>query len=169
MPRRRQERKESRGSGNGKNRYQMREKLVSIGDDFWIENAQGQKTFKVDGKALRVRQTLKFEDAHGKELCKIQERKVRVKDSMEVEDGPRVCVSRALGFHGFEHWWVHIAWVGAGAIQGCARHADLLARRRRRPVAVLDVEQMRYTAIYLHRRGGGHGSGDDGNVGGQRA
>jgi len=64
----------------------MREKLVSIGDDFWIENAQGQKAFKVDGKALRVRQTLKFEDAHGNELCKIQERKVRVKDSMEVED-----------------------------------------------------------------------------------
>jgi uncharacterized protein YxjI len=84
--RRRQERKESRGSDSGNNRYQMREKLVSIGDDFWIENAQGQKTFKVDGKALRVRQTLKFEDAHGKELCKIQERKVRVKDSMEVED-----------------------------------------------------------------------------------
>jgi uncharacterized protein YxjI len=85
--RRRQERKEDRsGGGSGKNRYQMREKLVSIGDDFWIENAQGQKTFKVDGKALRVRQTLKFEDAHGNELCKIQERKVRVKDSMEVED-----------------------------------------------------------------------------------
>jgi uncharacterized protein YxjI len=83
---RRQERKESRDSGGGENRYQMREKLVSIGDDFWIENAQGKKTFKVDGKALRVRQTLKFEDAHGNELCKIQERKVRVKDSMEVED-----------------------------------------------------------------------------------
>ena len=68
------------------NRYQMREKLVSIGDDFWIENAQGQKTFKVDGKALRVRDTLYFRDTHGNELCKIQERKVRVKDSMEVED-----------------------------------------------------------------------------------
>ncbi|MBW1902826.1 MAG: LURP-one-related family protein [Deltaproteobacteria bacterium] len=64
----------------------MREKLVSIGDDFWIENAQGQKTFKVDGKALRVRQTLKFEDAHGHELCKIQERKLHVKDTMKVED-----------------------------------------------------------------------------------
>ncbi len=88
MRRRGQERREERGpgGGGGKNRYQMREKLVSIGDDFWIENAQGQKTFKVDGKALRVRQTLKFEDAHGNELCKIQERKVRVKDSMEVED-----------------------------------------------------------------------------------
>jgi uncharacterized protein YxjI len=86
MRRKRQERKESRGSGSEKNRYQMREKLVSIGDDFWIEDAQGQKTFIVDGKALRVRQTLKFDDAHGNELCKIQERKLRVKDSMEVED-----------------------------------------------------------------------------------
>jgi len=53
------------------NRYQMREKLVSIGDDFWIENAQGQKTYKVDGKAVRVRNTLNFEDRSGNVLCKI--------------------------------------------------------------------------------------------------
>jgi len=85
---RRDDRQEDRGSGGGGNsRYQMREKLVSIGDDFWIENAQGQKTFKVDGKALRVRDTLNFEDRSGNVLCKIQERKLRVKDSMEVE-GP---------------------------------------------------------------------------------
>ncbi len=85
---RRQDRREDRGpgGGSGKNRYQMREKLVSIGNDFWIQNEQGQKVFKVDGKAMRVRSTLKFEDAHGKELYKIQERKARVKDSMEVED-----------------------------------------------------------------------------------
>ncbi len=72
----------------------MREKLVSIGDDFWIENQDGQKAFKVDGKALRVRNTLKIEDAHGNELCKIQERMLRVKDSMEVEgpDGKQVAM-----------------------------------------------------------------------------
>ena len=93
MPRRgrerRADRREDRGPGGsgGSSRYQMREKMVSIGDDFWIENDKGQKTFKVDGKALRVRQTLVFEDAHGNELAKIQERKLRVKDSMEVE-GP---------------------------------------------------------------------------------
>jgi uncharacterized protein YxjI len=65
----------------------MRQKLVSFGDDFWIENEQGQKTYKVDGKALRIRDTLKFRDRQGNELCKIQEKKVRVKDTMEVE-GP---------------------------------------------------------------------------------
>ncbi|MEN8692584.1 MAG: LURP-one-related family protein [Desulfobacterales bacterium] len=77
----------------------MREKLISIGDDFWIENEQGQKTFKVDGKALRVRNTLNFENRNGQVLCKIQERKLRVKDSSEVEDaqGNRVAmVKKAL-------------------------------------------------------------------------
>ena len=94
MARRRQERREERGSGGGNTRYQMREKLVTIGDDFWIENEHGQKAFKVDGKALRVRNTLNFEDAHGHVLCKIQERMLRVKDSMEVEgpDGKQVAM-----------------------------------------------------------------------------
>ncbi len=93
---RRDDRRDDRGPGGGsdKNRYQMRQKLVSIGDDFWIENAQGQKTFKVDGKALRVRKTLKFENAQGQTLYQIQERKARIKDSMEVEDanGKRVAM-----------------------------------------------------------------------------
>ena len=100
---RREERREDRGLGrrgaSDKNRYQMREKLVSIGDDFWIADEHGQKAFKVDGKALRVRQTLKFEDAHGNELYKIQEKMMRIKDSMEVEDanGNRVAmVKKAL-------------------------------------------------------------------------
>jgi uncharacterized protein YxjI len=87
--RRRQERREERQDdrqlgtrrGGGK-RYKMRQKLVSIGNDFWIEDDQGHKAFKVDGKALRVRNTVKFEDAHGNELCKIQERMLRVKDSI---------------------------------------------------------------------------------------
>jgi uncharacterized protein YxjI len=91
MGRRRRERREERsedrpGGGGGKARYQMREKLVSIGDDFWIENSQGQKTYKVDGKALRVRNTLNIEDRSGNVQCKIQERMLRVKDSMEVEN-----------------------------------------------------------------------------------
>jgi uncharacterized protein YxjI len=65
----------------------MQQQLIAIGKNFWIENEQGQKAFKVDGKALRIRDTLKFEDAQGNELCKIQEKKVRVKDTMEIE-GP---------------------------------------------------------------------------------
>jgi uncharacterized protein YxjI len=64
----------------------MRQKLVAFGDDFYIENEQGQRVFKVDGKALRVRDTLVFRDMQGNKLCHIQERKLRVKDTMRVED-----------------------------------------------------------------------------------
>ena len=68
-------------------RYRMVEKLVSLGDDFFIENDRGQHAFKVDGKALRMRDTLVFRDMQGNEVCKIQERIARVRDSMEIE-GP---------------------------------------------------------------------------------
>ena len=87
---RREERREERetfGRGGNAIRYQMREKLVSIGDDFWIENERGERAFKVDGKALRIRKTLIFEDPKGQELCKIQEGMLRVKDTMTIE-GP---------------------------------------------------------------------------------
>ncbi|NTU83590.1 MAG: hypothetical protein HGA45_30175 [Chloroflexales bacterium] len=65
----------------------MRQRLLAIGDDFWIENEAGQRVFKVDGKMLRVRKTLILEDIQGRELCKIQERMLRIRDTMEIE-GP---------------------------------------------------------------------------------
>ena len=114
MPGRREERRDDRQMGrpgSGANHYQMRQKMVAIGDDFWIENDKGQKVFKVDGKALRVRQTLLFEDAHGKELCKIQERMLRVKDSMEIEgpNGQQLgMVKKALITPVRERWVVKI-------------------------------------------------------------
>ena len=70
--------------------YQMREKMFSIGDDYWIENSRGERVFKVDGKALRIRETLILEDPDGDELCKIQEKKMRVRDTMEIERGDDV-------------------------------------------------------------------------------
>jgi uncharacterized protein YxjI len=78
-------REEPSGPG-GVRHYQMRQKLVSIGDDYWIEDDRGERVFKVDGKALRFRKTLLFEDAHGHELLKIQERMLRVRHTMEIED-----------------------------------------------------------------------------------
>ena len=79
-------------------KYRMREKLFAIGDDFWIENDQGERVFKVNGKALRVRETLVLESPSGEELYRIQEKKLRVKDTMDIErDGRQVAtVKKAL-------------------------------------------------------------------------
>src|SRR6201996_7419065 len=83
---RRQERRAARMGDPQVTRYQMRQRMLSIGDDFVIENDRGERAFKLDGKALRLRKTFLFEDMDGRELCKIQERMLRVKNSMEIED-----------------------------------------------------------------------------------
>jgi uncharacterized protein YxjI len=67
-------------------RYKIRQNLISIGDDFWIENEAGKRVYKVDGKVLRIRKTLVFEDMNGKKLCQIKERLLTIKDTMVVED-----------------------------------------------------------------------------------
>ena len=72
---------------DGGTKYQMREKLFAIGDDYWIENDEGERAFKVDGKAMRVRKTLVLEDPSGAELFKVQEKKLHIRDTMDVERG----------------------------------------------------------------------------------
>ena len=102
---RREERREERVQ------YRMRQRIVSIGDDYWIENDQGERVFKVDGKALRLRDTLVLEDAHGHELAKIQEKMFRIKDAMEIEDaeGHRIAmVKKALISPLRERWKVEV-------------------------------------------------------------
>ena len=84
---RREERREERqdfGPGGDATQYQMREKMFSIGDDFWIERGR-ERAFKVDGKALRARETLVLEGPDGGELLTIQEKKLSVRDKMDIE------------------------------------------------------------------------------------
>ena len=88
----------SRGEkGARKRRFQMREKMMSIGDDYWIEDEDGNKAFKVDGKAMRMRDTWVLEDASGKEMARIQEKKLTIRDKIQIEfDGREATVKKAL-------------------------------------------------------------------------
>ena len=91
--------------------YKMHEKLLSIGDDYWIENEEGKREFYVDGKALHLRETLSFRDAQGNELYKIQERLIRIRDSMDIKrpDGSvAATVKKALIKILREKWKVEI-------------------------------------------------------------
>ena len=90
----RRDRRIERRGGTPPTRYQMREKLISIGQDSYIEDANGNKVFHVDGKVMRVRDTLFFKGMQGNKLAKIQERKLRIKDTMEIEgpDGERLAL-----------------------------------------------------------------------------
>jgi uncharacterized protein YxjI len=66
-------------------RYQMKSKLMSIGDDSWIDNDQGQHVYKVNGKAMRLRDTFVLEDPDGHELAKIKEKMLTVRNAVKIE------------------------------------------------------------------------------------
>jgi uncharacterized protein YxjI len=76
-----------RGDEQVGERFLMREKLLAIGDDFWIENEQGERAYKVNGKAFRLRQTFVLENASGDEVARIQERKLTIRDKIAIERG----------------------------------------------------------------------------------
>ena len=78
-------------------RFRMREQLIAIGDDSWIEDADGNRVYKANGKAARLRDTFVLEDRSGNQLARIKERVLHVRDTMTIElDGRTATVKKAL-------------------------------------------------------------------------
>lgn len=105
----------------GPARYQIRQRMFAIGNDFWIENDRGLRAYKVDGRALRVRNTLILEDSRGQQLARIQQRLARVRDTMAIEDpnGQRIgLVRKALITPLRDRWTVNIRNGPDLAVQG---------------------------------------------------
>lgn len=148
---RREERREERRGGGHQVHYQMRQRLMSIGDDFWIETDAGERAYKVDGKALRLRKTLIFEDASGHELAKIQEKVARVKDSMEVEDanGNRLAMVKKAMISPLRDRWV--VKIGDGPdldVQGNILDHEYTFTDGRTPVATVSKKWFRVADTY---------------------
>jgi len=54
--------------------YVMRQKLISWGDDFTIQDADGRDVFFVDGRGISVGHRLSFQDMAGHELADIRQK-----------------------------------------------------------------------------------------------
>jgi uncharacterized protein YxjI len=76
-----------KGDDTPRVRFRMREKMMSVGDDEWIEDGDGHRIYKVDGKAMRMRDTFALKDLDGNEVAWIQEPLVHVRDSMDISVG----------------------------------------------------------------------------------
>jgi uncharacterized protein YxjI len=79
-------------------RYVMRQKLVSIGDDFTIKDADGRDVFYVDGKLLSLRNKLIFKDGQGNEVARIERKLIALAPTWEIyRDGrPYATVKKSL-------------------------------------------------------------------------
>jgi uncharacterized protein YxjI len=68
-------------------RYKMQQRLISIGEDFTIQDDHGNPVYMVDGKVLRIRETFVIEDLRGNEVATIREKKLALRDSMDILRG----------------------------------------------------------------------------------
>ncbi|MGW7103066.1 LURP-one-related/scramblase family protein [Streptomyces sp. NPDC054838] len=76
-------------------KYLVRDKVLAIGDDYWIEDEDGRHAFLVDGKALRLRDTLELKDRDGRILITLREKWLAFRDAMTLErDERRLAVIR---------------------------------------------------------------------------
>jgi uncharacterized protein YxjI len=133
------------------NRYKIRQNLISIGDDFWIENEEGKKVFKVDGKVLRIRKTLVFEDTKGKKLAQIQERLLAIKDTMVVEDADGkdlAVIKKALIAPFRDRWDVKVKNGPDLDVQGNILDHEYSIKQGRDKVAEISKKWFRLTDTY---------------------
>jgi uncharacterized protein YxjI len=104
-----------RDRGDHGRRFVMREKMFAIGDDFWIEDEDGDKVYKANGKALRVRKTFILEDRDGNERAHVQDRiahvlatvhkrivGIRDRFTIELEEGGELSAKGNVLEHNFE-------------------------------------------------------------------
>lgn len=64
--------------------YLMRQKLWSMGDDFAIQDENGNNVFYVDGKAFSIGDKLSFQDMNRRELAYISQKLLSFKKTYEI-------------------------------------------------------------------------------------
>jgi uncharacterized protein YxjI len=79
-------------------RYKMRQHLISFGEDFTIQDENGNPKYEVDGKVLTLRETFEIRDMAGKEVATIRGKLLSVRDKMLIYRGDEqlATVTKAL-------------------------------------------------------------------------
>ncbi|MGC4999377.1 MULTISPECIES: LURP-one-related/scramblase family protein [unclassified Streptomyces] len=92
-------------------RFLVRDRLLGIGDDYWIEDESGRKVFLVDGKAMRLRDTFELKDTDGNVLIDIHKKMFALRDTMAIQrDGEDLATVRRKRLSLLRnHYRVHLA------------------------------------------------------------
>jgi uncharacterized protein YxjI len=91
--------------------FVLNQKLMSIGGDLWIDDAEGNHAFEVDGKALALRRTLLLLDPAGSRLYEINQSLAHLHHTFEIKNGEAVVatIQKALLNVLGDHFTVNLA------------------------------------------------------------
>jgi uncharacterized protein YxjI len=78
--------------------YQLRRQLLAMGEDFSVQNAQGENVYRLDGKVLTLTQTFALEDASGNELARMKAEMLTLRKTMDITRGGQVVATVKKAF-----------------------------------------------------------------------
>jgi uncharacterized protein YxjI len=85
----------------------MKQRLISIGEDYTIEDERGQPAYKVDGKVMTIRETFEITDLQGREVVTVREKKIAIRDSMKLlRGGETIATVRKALISPFRDKWI---------------------------------------------------------------
>lgn len=108
---------------NGWTTYQLQRQLLAIGEDFWVENAAGEKVYRLDGKVLTLTQTFALEDVNGTELARMKAEMLTLRRTMDIERGGQVVATVRKAFINILGQSFTVDISGDGQLQA---HGDIL-------------------------------------------
>src|SRR5687768_3986676 len=79
-------------------RFKMRQKMMSLGEDFTIEDESGNAAYEVDGKVLTLRETFELKDRQGNVVATIRGKLMSLRAKMDVirDDEVVATITKAL-------------------------------------------------------------------------
>jgi uncharacterized protein YxjI len=100
--------------------YLIRKRLIALGDDFWVEDENGERVFHIDGKVMRLRDTFVLETADGDEILRIKEQRLKLRKTFAIErDGEEIAtVAKALITPLRDRFSVEVAGQGVLEVNG---------------------------------------------------
>ena len=130
-------------------RYQMKQKIWALGDDFNIQDADGNDVFQVDGRAFSMGDKLSFQDMSGNELAFINQKMMTWMPKYEVYRGGRLFAEVVKEFSWFKsEFTLDVPGPNDYTIQGKFWRHDYTFERSGRIVADVSKALWAWTDTY---------------------
>ena len=131
-------------------RYKLRQKLISLGDDFTIEDAAGNRAFEVDGKVMTLRDTFELKDPRGNVVATIRGKLISIRSKMEIirNDDVIATVTKAFFAPLRQKFSVDLAGGGELEVQGSILEHEYTLRRDGTEIAQVSKRWFTFTDTY---------------------
>jgi uncharacterized protein YxjI len=137
-------------STNGWTTYQLRRQLLALGEDFWIQDAQGRNVYRLDGKVLTLTQTFALEDVNGNEVARMRAEMLTLRRTMDVERGGQVLATVRKAFFNVLSQRFDVDLAGDGQLQAQGDITNHEFQITRGGEVVATVSKQWFAAEYMY-------------------